>query len=444
MRISGPEIRSNIILRQSYDEPKSVFTLGDSLTEGLIGDTGCWRARQQTLIDWVGPYTDPVNLKHGGRGGDWLVHASNPDMIDRFAAQFAANPANEVWITGGTNDAVGGTAAATIASNLGLLLDNIIANTPSGTVIRVGTPPPWNPATGATTNIELYWRFHIAQAVATRRAAGNKIFLHHTGGNLLDSDLDMAVSKHPVDGVYGVNGYGKWAAWNDDWINSGGEIDPATLSPEAHYIVSSYNSGTGVWSDISGNARHASPTGSPHPTIVKSQFGTDGLMFANSPLRTGSGWGLSQPNTIICVMSNINNSNSPGIFDGADVSNRNSFQVLVTSGGISLFAGASSSDTNINMSTVGHLIATEFNGTSSKVFLDGCPRSQVASPSTQNLGGLTIGGSAAGTPTNTLTGIITDLVVFNSALTYAQHFGIAKFYRNKHNLWPLFGKTINW
>ena len=424
--------------------PTSVFTLGDSQTVGASGYTGGWRARMLTPITWVGPFVDAVGLNHAGRDGDRLVDATSNDMIDRFASQWAATPSDEVWVTGGVNDMLGGQSAAQTATDLGTLLDTIISTVSASTIIRVGSPAPLSTSTSAS--LDTYWRSSIAQVIATKRASGALVFFHHAGSQISYSALD-GDPGHPNDTEYGADGYGLWAEWQDRWLNDE-SISPDELSLEAWFKADTdYNSSTGEWLDQSGNGRDANPTGAAKPTVVTGQFGVTALRFASSPLRTTTGWSLSQPNTILVVMSSISGSGSPGIFDGADISNRHAMIIAPTTGVPSFYAGSSVvPDAALNMQTIGHLALIEFNGSQSKWWLDGNPRSQgLGTLGTHSLGGLTIGGSSAATPTNLLThGDIYEIAVFSGTLTEDERFGLAHYCRSRYGLWPLIGEVTSW
>ena len=421
----------------------AIFTLGDSQTYGSSGDVGGWLAQMTTPVTFVGPYTNGGGIATGGRLGDRLVGTGSNDMNGRFAAQWAATPAAEVWVTGGVNDFVSdGQNATQVTTDLSTLLDTIIAAVGNSIPIRVGSSASYS--TAIASGLSDYWGKLIAQVVAAKRAAGAKVYFHHAGANVTLAGLD-GDPGHPVDSAYGANGYGLWAQWQDRWLNDE-SISPAALSPVAWFRADTgYTPGTGVWLDQSGNGHNASPTGAGKPTVVTGQFGVTALRFSASPLRTSTWTALSQPNTILLVASGISATGTPAAIDGATVSARHLLQFTATTGIPGLYAGTGPvSDANVNAQTIGHMYLAEYNGASSKLYLDGNPRTTVFSIGAQQLTGLTIAGSAAATPSNTLAGDIYEIAVFDGLLTETQRFGLAHYCRARYGLWPLLGEVTSW
>lgn len=418
-----------------------VFPLGDSLTHGQVGLSGGWKSQMLSDVIFIGPYVDEVGISHGGRDGDYIQSPTEPDMYDRCAAQIADVNPQEVWITGGTNDAAGGSASAsTLATRLSALITEIL--TVHTGVIRVFSPPPWNPSTSATTELERFWRRHIQPVVDTFRSSSNYVYFHHTGGQLTTSDLDGAISQHPVDGTYDVNGYGLWASLNDIVLSGGSQLNPSTLSLEAEYIPINYNESSGVWVDSSGNARDATAI-STKPTLATGSTGQPVVRFAASALRTGTGWGVSQPNTVFLLVESVDNtSTQPAIIDGSDLSNRQLIQPT-TSGQFRVWATTYATDTEMLM-ILPHLYAVEFSGSTTKVWCDGNPRYNDLIAGSNAMGGLTIGGSAATTPTFLFNGDIGYLAVYSGSLTDAEHFSIASYFRELYDFWPKVGNSTAW
>jgi len=277
----------------------------------------------------------------------------------------------------------------------------------------------------------------------TFRTLNNPVYFHHTGGQLTTSDLDTAISRHPIDGVYNVSGYGLWAALNDNVLAGGTALNPASLGLYTEYLPSNYNATTGVWADSSGNGNDATAL-STKPILATGITGQQVVRFSGSALRTGTGWGLIQPTTVIFLIETINNTvTQPVIIDGSEVINRQLIQPSTT-GQLRAYAGAYGTDSEMIMTAVPHVYAIEFNGTSTKVWCDGNPRYVNLAPGSNAMGGLTIGGSAAASTVNQLDGDIGYLSVYDGTLTNEQHFSIACHFRQTHNLWPLFGETASW
>lgn len=437
----------------------SVFTLGDSYTEGLEGNTGGWRARMQSPgVTWRGPYTDPVGLKHAGVGGDEL----NPDMNGRFVADWTGNQATEIWIEGGTNDIISGGAstAALCATELDTLITAIYAAVPSTQIVRVFSIPPTD--TGSDATIANYWRFNMASIVSKHRALGRRCYMHHSGGKITVAGLSPGVVKHPTDSLYGVDGYGLWALANDEipcaWV-SGARVTAATakapnqlsknLSVDFNAEVG-YVAGTGVWTNQGSIGGTASPTGAPKPTVVTGALGKTALRFAASPLRTGTGWALAQPNTVAIIASGITTTGSPALVDGATVGARHLMQIQATTGIFTNFAGTGVNDTVLNSAEVGHAFMTVFKSTGgdpslSRFYVDGNPRAITMNLNTHSLDGFTIGGSAAATPSNTLnTGDIYRILVWDDELTEADIRDFHLWAAFTYGIFPVFGLTTSW
>ena len=350
-----------------------VFPLGDSYTEGLEGDTGGWRARlQMTGAQLVGPYTDPTGRRHGGRGGDMMVDASDPDMIDRFAAQWAASPSQEVWTQGGTNDLISGgdSTAALMVADAATLEASIRSTIGANRVSRWGTLPPTN--TGSDATIVAYNRQKLHQMIAVARAAGNQAFLHDAGAWITTAGLSPGIVEHPTDTDYGVDGYGLWASQWDRYFNPALAVDPASIGVSLAYWyradqVNLTGAAIDSFIDLSGNGRTLSPF-----NVANKAQQADGKMGQKCAAVTGdayrlTGFEIPQPSTVFFVIDGVNATGSPAISDAATTgtTKRNLIQIAVTTGFVSMFAGTGVSDGELNATTVGHGYMCEFAGAAS-------------------------------------------------------------------------------
>lgn len=416
----------------------SVLFVGDSIVNGNAGLTGGARSRMRTAVVWNGTQTDAVGLKHGGVPGNTL----DPQMVARVASELAASPGvREVWISGATNDAVAGATAAQCRDHLLTLIAAFRAAGFTG-VIRVHSPPPWNDAAGATTTLDSYWRNYIQQAVDGRRALGEPTYYHHTFGRITQAGLDGLVSEHPIDSAYGADGYGLAAEWIDKYLNpSAHALDPTTLPNSRVWLPESWNASTG-WAEVTGSGHTQTATGATKPTVGTNEAGEPCLVFANSPVRS-TGWTNSGQGTVWIVLGEMSSSGQPAIFDGGDTTHRHSMQVL-TAGGLSPYAGNSSADLEINALTRTRLYAFEFNGVTSKMYVDGAVRRANFAWGTQVMAGVTVGGSSAPSPTNVLaSGKVSAFGIVDRYLTESEHFGLAAWVSSVrgNNLWPKLGET---
>lgn len=388
-----------------FIDPEVLF-FGDSYTAGLQADIGGFRAEMLTPFNGVGIYIDPTGRHHDGLGGSTLT----PDMQTRFPAQYPFTPARVVMLQGGTNDIVSGGASTAdlVAARLLVLLQQIFATAPNAYVI-VDSIPPINAGSDAT--IASYWRFKISRETAKMRALGFRCFFQHAGGQLTTADLAPGIVEHPLGGgVYGPagigTGYAKWAYYKDTWFDTSLAIDPASLTRSVHYrfdsgTVNGANQFT-QFTDLSGNARHATPVTATLASRVSGRMGQDAASFATSLYRTAATFTIAQPSTMVLIADSLVATGGPALIDSANAAARNLIQVQAPTGPLpygqlSMFAGGAVTDSDVWPALVGHMYAFRFNGAASSIHLDGNPRSLVLSPNTQGSQGYTLGGSVAGT-----------------------------------------------
>lgn len=426
--------------------PRGVAVLaeGDSYTEGLRGDVGGWRAFITSPVQFVGPFTDPTGRRHGGRGGDRLENATQPDIIDRIVSDFAANPAVEVWLQGGTNDAVSDSQTSDqIATRLENVLNTLFAGIPSNVNVFVDSPPPGDAGTDSV--LDVFGRLKISSKVGAQRSAGKRCYFNHCGGRLVSADLDNVPYEHPTQ-----PGYQKWAGFKDEFRNPALALAPDQISDLAVWFEGdSYDAGTGQWSDKSGQGRHATPTGAPKPTLVTGAMGQLAANFASSPLRTSSGFTIAQPATHLVITDSLSATGSPAVIDAATTAARNLVQVA-SNGTMSCTAGTSVNDPDYLLTQVGHATMVEFNSpggaATSKIFSDGNIRNVAINYGTQGMNGYTIGGSAAATPSNLLTaGRIYLICTWSRALTATERLGVFIWAALKYGIWPVTpGRLLSW
>lgn len=428
------------------DATPSAHALGDSYTEGLEGDTGGWRVRMATEYNSVGPFTDPTGARHAGRGGDMMVSSTDPDMIDRFATDWALYPADEVWVEGGTNDLVSGgdvTAAAMVADAT-TLNSNIVATVGTNVPIRWQTLPPISASSDAT--ILAYNQQKLHQMVALSRAAGNQVFLHDTGGRVTIAGLAPGIVKHPDD-VH-AEGYPLWASSFDAYLSSSTAVDPDDIGVALAYWyradqVNLTGAAIDSFIDLSSNGRTLSPfNASNKAQQIDGHMGQKAAAFTADPYRL-TGFEVAQPNTVFMVIDGVSATGSPALLDAATTATtkRNLFQVQST-GAVSMFAGTTVTDSEMNATTIGHAYMAEFNTTSSKLNVDGCRRDQTKNVGVQACDGITLGGSAAATPSNTATFNLYEVICFTGVLTLTQERQVWMYLRNRYGLWPLLGQTV--
>jgi lysophospholipase L1-like esterase len=117
--------------------------LGDSITEG--GPTGGYRRKFITENGRFLPVgslsSDPpaapfpaTRIKHEGHAG-----FTSAQILSNIATYWTANPADNVLLHLGTNDALALTAAATTAANVAAIIDYIHAQSPATRIYLAGT-----------------------------------------------------------------------------------------------------------------------------------------------------------------------------------------------------------------------------------------------------------------------------------------------------------------
>lgn len=188
------------------------------------------------------------------------------------------------------------------------------------------------------------------------------------------------------------------------------------------------------WSDLSGNARHATQsTTSKKPIYVAG--GTNGLPhldFAggDDALLTSTGFTLAQPNTIFIVAKYDAAAADQTLFSSASGSGR---QMMTTTGGGSYALDAGSFVSTGQGATTGttYVFSVVFNTSSSKFFRDGTQYGGTMSLGTDSLVGLGIGTDAgAGTPVGH-DGTICEILVYNSALSDANRQAVEAYLTTK-------------
>lgn len=440
----APLFNPGVKISSGYSSSKvtTVLPLGDSLTQGLYGNTGGYLSRIQTPVHFTGQFTNPVNMKHGGRGGDRLYHTTANDIYHRIASNILAYSPEEVWICGSTNDFVSdGISYSVCADRMRLVIDNQLSLRSIPT--RWQSPAPWNGSTSPNDQIEFFWRRMMQPVVDEYRTLGHPIYFHHTGGRLTQSGLDNNASKHPLDTAYGVDGYGLWAQWLDYYLNGGNPLNPATLGLDFEYKVDSYSSDLGIWVDSSGNGLNATAI-STKPSIITGSRGQNIVSFngTSDALRSASISPIGQPFTIWFILDGITNyATQPSIIDSANTTDR----LLIWStptGQLRVFATASNTDNEMYLYRVPHLYAVEFNGANTITWCDGNPRYNTMAPGTNSFGGVTLGASSATTPTNFLQGGLGYVAGKAGSFSEETHFRIACWFRESWKLWPTIGQIF--
>lgn len=430
-----------------------VFPLGDSATVGYSGASGAdsaggWRVQIRAPARFNGPYNDFG--RHAGVNGDDFA-----EMAARFATDWSGHESQEIIVSGGPNNVLSGQNATTTAAGLASLLDTIYGIVSSSKVVRVLTQPYLEYTTAGRDAVLDEFDRRISQVVADDRAAGRRVYVHDVGdpiqSNVHLDGVDSGGAEHPIFGVYGPPGtglgYGLMANRLDRYLVVPPPTTPLTgfggLTLEAWYRADDVT-GTQL-NDKSGNSRHVTLFNSPPASAGIN--GQTRLVFNGSTQygRSGSGWTIGQPTTIVFV-SKLNSAvGSPALFDAATATARNLFQAN-TSGQIQMFAGSSFTDALVDQRTVLHAYMLNFNGTSSKLWLDGVPRRQSIGPGTQGLNGVTLGASAAASPSNFAAMDWYEMIVFSGTPTDEDvvHALTAGYLNPRYGLWPTLGQSTAW
>lgn len=178
------------------------------------------------------------------------------------------------------------------------------------------------------------------------------------------------------------------------------------------------------WTDSSGNARHATQgTGSKQPTyrtnVVNSKpvvrfDGTDDVLET-------TGFTLNQPETVFIVATfrSARVANDT-LIDGATTNNMRVFRTVT---GLQQYAGANGP--HLTLDPEGwHVYSFIYNGASSEARYDGANLA-TGNPSTNNAGGIAIGGNGTlGTENAPVD--VAEIAVYSSALSEANRSGIER------------------
>lgn len=423
--------------------PPAYFALGDSHFLGANGNTGGFRQFLTKLGTSTGPFTDATGgRKHAGINGNRL-----DEMSTRFAANWAGNQAPVILFGGGSNDIAQGASAIQTADRLDTLIDTIV--TGAGTSVPLYYVQPATLNTGLDAVITTALR-KLQERIAIRRANGIPVYMVDAGRFVTSSlgDLDglgSGAGEHPIDGVYGPTGvgagYGKFAYYIDRTWDASRAKDPSQITSvtlegwyRADDIVLS-GSSIDQFNDKSGLNRHMSGTLTRRPTINGSGiFGKPCAVFngTSNNMTTDESFTISQPYYAFFVVGPSGNTNGT-LFESAG-----SPRCTVFSNGVSgstFNATTSVTDTDLFPATIGHCYLVHWNGTSTRVWVDGVERRLALSPGSNGQKGFRFGATFANS--NYFSGQFYELAIFSGVtVDLAEIFDLHMYAAQRYGIWP--------
>ena len=188
-----------------------VMPIGDSITYGVGGSSpGGYRTSLWNQLSSAGFEVDFVGSKQDDPAGAGDPdHEGNPSIPIDNVNGFSVAALAETWLTAqqpdvillmiGTNDAIALTPGATIAKNLGRLIDHITEISPNAVLMVSSLPPSTR---GDINAIIDDYNAAIPQIVAERQQQGKQVSFIDAGGAIGLSNLDDNV--HPNDVGYSI------------------------------------------------------------------------------------------------------------------------------------------------------------------------------------------------------------------------------------------------